>query len=113
MLLYLKLCHDTSTCLQVYPVKPEAFLAAILDPQTGENVDLQMNFEGLQAAVDLRQVSMGPCIVVRMPIAIHGALASSPWHLGCCSICGVGQPNLECSSYLASPSGHACRPGLK
>jgi hypothetical protein len=37
-------------------VKPEAFLDAILDPQTGENVDLQMNFRGLRAAVDLRQV---------------------------------------------------------
>lgn len=38
-------------------MKPEAFLDAILDPQTGENVDLQMNFRGLRAAVDLRQVS--------------------------------------------------------
>jgi hypothetical protein len=42
--------------LQVYPAKPEAFLDAILDPKTGENVDLEMNFKGLRAAVDLRQV---------------------------------------------------------
>jgi hypothetical protein len=42
--------------MQVYPVKPEAFLDAILDPKTGENVDLEMNFKGLRAAIDLRQV---------------------------------------------------------
>jgi hypothetical protein len=74
--------------LQVYPVKPEAFLDAILDPQTGENVDLQMNFEGLQAAVDLRQVSTSPGILTQTSAAVHGASARSPRQpqLGCCSL---------------------------
>ena len=78
------------TCLQVYPVKPEAFLDAILDPQTGENVDLQMNFEGLQAAVDLRQVSRGPGILARTSAAVHGASARSLRRpqLGRCSLVG-------------------------
>ena len=73
----------------MYPVKPEAFLDAILDPQTGENVDLQMNFEGLQAAVDLRQVSTRVGIFMRMfDCSIwcldNFSVADAPWLVLCC-----------------------------
>ena len=63
--------------MQVYPVKPEAFLDAILDPQTGENVDLQMNFRGLRAAVDLRQVGLLTCVwTARMMLGAEAGMIS-------------------------------------
>lgn len=52
-------------------MKPEAYPDAILDPQTGENVDLQMKFPGLQTAIELRKVQNHVSMIALVTHMIH------------------------------------------